>query len=264
MADNVSITAGSGTTIAADDVGGVLHQRVKTTWGPDGTANDADIATGKPLPVQVRSATGLIPLGEPTDAKSTATDTTSVTAISIWKQISASVQAAATSLSGTLTVTGGGGGGGAVTVADGADVTLGAKADARSTATDTTPITAMSVWKQISASAQAIATAIAAALTTKPASLTLVSLDLKTVTTGGTAVTALSAGHRSAGGWIKNPESATVNLGINEIGTASGTTSNGDTTFIVPGDVYVLAPSGNAVSVISADSSHPFSGMGYT
>lgn len=60
MADNVAITAGSGTTIGADDVGGgVLHQRVKVTWGPDGTGNDADTATGKPLPVQVRSSTGI-------------------------------------------------------------------------------------------------------------------------------------------------------------------------------------------------------------
>jgi len=42
----------------------------------------------------------------------------------------------------------------ASTVADGANVTLGAKADPKSTATDTTPISAMSVWKQISASVQ--------------------------------------------------------------------------------------------------------------
>jgi hypothetical protein len=41
-------------------------------------------------------------------------------------------------------------------VADGANVTLGAKADAKSTATDTTAITAMSVWKQISASVQSL------------------------------------------------------------------------------------------------------------
>ncbi len=58
MVDNVAITAGTGTTIAADDVGGVLHQRVKVTWGPDGTGNDADTASGKPLPVQLRSSTG--------------------------------------------------------------------------------------------------------------------------------------------------------------------------------------------------------------
>lgn|SRR5574343_1790749 len=58
MADNVAITAGSGTSIAADDVGGNLHQRVKVTWGPDGTGNDTDTASGKPLPVQLRSSTG--------------------------------------------------------------------------------------------------------------------------------------------------------------------------------------------------------------
>lgn len=59
MADNVAVTAGSGTTIATDDIAGVQVQRVKTTWGPDGTMNDADVATGKPLPTQLRSPTGV-------------------------------------------------------------------------------------------------------------------------------------------------------------------------------------------------------------
>ena len=49
----------------------------------------------------------------------------------------------------------GGGGGGAATIADGADVTQGAKADAKSTATDATPISSISILKQISASVQA-------------------------------------------------------------------------------------------------------------
>jgi hypothetical protein len=50
MADNVQITAGSGTTIATDDVGsGVQVQRVKMTWGVDGTATDASATN--PLPV---------------------------------------------------------------------------------------------------------------------------------------------------------------------------------------------------------------------
>lgn len=53
MADNVSITQGSGTTIASDDIGGVQFQRVKVAWGPDGTGNDASVAT--PLPVQAVS-----------------------------------------------------------------------------------------------------------------------------------------------------------------------------------------------------------------
>ena len=43
MADNVPITAGAGTAIAADDVGSVFYQRVKVALGPDGTYTaDAD------------------------------------------------------------------------------------------------------------------------------------------------------------------------------------------------------------------------------
>jgi hypothetical protein len=89
-------------------------------------------------------------------------------------------------------------------------------------------------------------------------------LDVAVVTTGGTAVTAIGATGRLTGGWIHNPASATTNLGINEIGTASGTTSNGNTTFIAPGQTYQLAPSANAVSVIASDSGHVFSGYGFT
>jgi hypothetical protein len=90
MADNVSITQGAGTTVATDELAGSVHiQRVKAAWGPGGTANDADVASGMPLPVQVRSHTGLIPVGEPTDAKNPATDGTSVSLISLTKQVSA-------------------------------------------------------------------------------------------------------------------------------------------------------------------------------
>lgn len=48
MADNVSITAGSGTTIATDDVGGVQYQRVKIGVGADGSATD--VSSAAPLP----------------------------------------------------------------------------------------------------------------------------------------------------------------------------------------------------------------------
>lgn len=95
-----------------------------------------------------------------------------------------------------------------------------------------------------------------------PGARTIVTLDVKTVTTGGTAVTALTSGHKSAGGWIQNPNVATVNLCINEISTAAGSTSSGDTTCIQPGQTYYLTASTGAVSVISSDSSHPFSGYG--
>lgn len=98
--------------------------------------------------------------GAKADAKSTATDTTPISIVSILKQISASIQAAASSLSGTLTVASH-----AVTTIDGGNVVLGAKADAKSTATDTTSITMMQVLKQVSASVQAMATSLAGTLT---------------------------------------------------------------------------------------------------
>jgi hypothetical protein len=47
MADNISITAGSGTTIAADDIGaGVLVQRVKAVLGADGIGVDPSAGSG--------------------------------------------------------------------------------------------------------------------------------------------------------------------------------------------------------------------------
>lgn len=95
-----------------------------------------------------------------------------------------------------------------------------------------------------------------------PSQRTLVTLDIKTVTTGGAAVAAISAGHRTAGGFLQNPKGATIDLCINEIGTATGTTSSGDTTCIPPGGSYKVAPASTAVSVITSDSSHPFSGYG--
>jgi hypothetical protein len=59
MADNIDVTPGTGKTISADDIGGgLLVQRVKATWGPDGTANDVDTASGKALPVALRGSDG--------------------------------------------------------------------------------------------------------------------------------------------------------------------------------------------------------------
>ena len=54
MSDNVGYTPGSGATIAADDVGGALLQRVKIVHGVDGV-NDGDVASSNPLPVQEAS-----------------------------------------------------------------------------------------------------------------------------------------------------------------------------------------------------------------
>jgi len=50
MADNVTITQGTGTTIGADEISSVKYQRVKVIVGADGT-NDGDVCTGNPMPV---------------------------------------------------------------------------------------------------------------------------------------------------------------------------------------------------------------------
>lgn len=58
MADDVTITPGTGATIATDDVGGRQFQRVKATFGADGTATD--VSSANPLPVV---QTGALPAG---------------------------------------------------------------------------------------------------------------------------------------------------------------------------------------------------------
>jgi len=53
MPDNVGYTPGSGAFIAADEIGGLLFQRVKPTFGEDGSATD--VSATNPMPVVVPS-----------------------------------------------------------------------------------------------------------------------------------------------------------------------------------------------------------------
>lgn len=50
MADNVAITAGAGTTIATDDIGGVQHQKFKVEFGASDSATQVDAVN--PLPTR--------------------------------------------------------------------------------------------------------------------------------------------------------------------------------------------------------------------
>jgi len=50
VADNVGYTPGIGATVAADDIGGALHQRIKFTLGSDGV-NQGDAQGGTANPV---------------------------------------------------------------------------------------------------------------------------------------------------------------------------------------------------------------------
>jgi hypothetical protein len=49
MADNIGYTPGTGATVAADEISGVLHQRVKIGVGADGVA--VDVSSSNPMPV---------------------------------------------------------------------------------------------------------------------------------------------------------------------------------------------------------------------
>ena len=58
MADNVGYTPGSGASVAADEIGGVLFQRVKPTVGDDGTAGDVSLSN--PMPSVVNQTDDLV------------------------------------------------------------------------------------------------------------------------------------------------------------------------------------------------------------
>lgn len=64
MVDNVAITAGSGTTLASDDIGGVQYPRVKISQGADGSATDVSSAA----PLNVTLANGTVPSHAVTNA----------------------------------------------------------------------------------------------------------------------------------------------------------------------------------------------------
>ncbi len=53
MSDNVSVTPGAGAVFATDEIGGVHWQRVKLTYGADGSATDVSATPGSWLPVAV-------------------------------------------------------------------------------------------------------------------------------------------------------------------------------------------------------------------
>jgi hypothetical protein len=111
-------------------------------------------------------------------------------------------------------------GGGAVTEADGANVTLGAKADAKSTATDTTAITLMQVAKQISASVQAAAASLAAALPAGEAHLGEVGSNEITLTSAITSTAVTYTAGQSIGGLLTIANAARVSSTAGAPGTS--------------------------------------------
>jgi len=59
MAGNVGYTPGTGATVAADEIAGVLHQRIKIGIGTDGSATDVSSSNPMPVTGTVTANTGL-------------------------------------------------------------------------------------------------------------------------------------------------------------------------------------------------------------
>ncbi len=70
MADNVGYTPGTGATVAADDIAGILHQRVKLSLGADGSAVDAEGDATNGMKVDVTRVSGVVTIGQGTNAVS--------------------------------------------------------------------------------------------------------------------------------------------------------------------------------------------------
>lgn len=110
MADNIAVTAGVGTTIAADDIGGVLHQRVKISQGADGAATD--VSSAAPLQVTLANTGAnatpvVVDLGANNDV--TITGTVAVTQSGTWDEVGINDSGNSITVdNSTLSVVGGG------------------------------------------------------------------------------------------------------------------------------------------------------------
>ena len=93
-----------------------------------------------------------------------------------------------------------------------------------------------------------------------PGSLTVVALDIASVTTGGVAVNALSATHAARGGYVITAHAA--GICVNVLGSA-GTATTGSTTCVPSNTPYRIPPTATAVSVNSSASSVLIAGYGY-
>ncbi len=67
MADNLAVTPGTGATMAADDIGGVLYPRAKIAYGADGSASDVTDTLCFPVRLAPRIVAAASTLTRPAD-----------------------------------------------------------------------------------------------------------------------------------------------------------------------------------------------------
>jgi hypothetical protein len=173
------------------------------------------------------------------------------------------------SSSNPLVTSGGGGGGGAVTIADGADVTLGAKADAAA-ADGAATASLIAVLKGVLTAAQASVPAGSNNIGNVNSASNVTLTDCSgTIATGGTAQNAFTAQTTLHGFHIENIDASAGSgepMWINETGTAAAATVGSDplpapsaTTFTGMGSYYTVNGNNHAVSIVAATTGHKYS-----
>lgn len=102
MPDNVGYTPGTGATVAADDIGGVLYQRVKLEIGDDGVAQD--VSATNPMPVTGTVNTGLSQPLTDSQLRAAAVPISNQSLTNLDTDLGALADAAATSDTGSFSV----------------------------------------------------------------------------------------------------------------------------------------------------------------
>ena len=105
----------------------------------------------------------------------------------------------------------------------------------------------------------ALATPALASTVVVPGSVNIITLDVKAIAVGSTAVTALAAGNARAGGFVVTSNAA--GLCVNLLGTA-GVASSGDTVCVAQNVIFVIPPTAGPVSVNSTATA-AIAGYGY-
>lgn len=101
---------------------------------------------------------------------------------------------------------------------------------------------------------------VALAFASAPGPRIIVPLDAVQVIIGGTPITAIAPGHRTAGGVLQSNDPA--GLFINEVGGAAGLLVSGGTVWVPAGTLYRVTPANTGVSVNSPNAGAIISGWG--
>jgi hypothetical protein len=227
MVDNIDVTPGTGKTIAADDVSGVLYQRVKVSVGADGVATDASVGNGATDTGTLRVTVA----SDSTGQTKLAAGTNIAGKFGIDQTTDGTTNLVAAKQSGAWNVT---------NVSGTVSLPTGASTAAKQPALGTAGTASTDVI-----TVQGIASAVAIPVTYATATRTSRS---GTVTTGGTAQQ-LMAANSARKGWCLQNNNTTGNIWFDETGGTAVATQ--PSIKLYPGDFYESPSAGATPTAIS-------------